>query len=80
MRVRVTQAFAEGYRTFNPGYEFDTHPAQGADLLRRGVAERIEPVQEAAIAASDPAPVAAAVAPKQAPKARGVRSHRKESR
>jgi hypothetical protein len=70
MRVRITQAFAEGYRVFNPGQEFDAHPAMGAAYLQRGVAERIDPVPEEAALEAPPAHIPPRV---------GKRGRRKES-
>jgi hypothetical protein len=71
MRVKILQAFAEGFTTYAPGMEFDTHPARGAELVRRGVAERVDHEKaEAVLAAPEPIPPRA--------EKRG-QSHRKET-
>jgi hypothetical protein len=46
MRVRVTRAFVEAYSTFNPGQELEVEDGRGVDLLRRGLAERLESIPE----------------------------------
>jgi len=48
MRVRITHAFVEDWLTFNPGRELDVTPERGLDLLKRGVAERLENEPETA--------------------------------
>jgi hypothetical protein len=52
MRVRITRSFVEGRpvgaAVYNPGQELDVTDARGVELLRLGVAERVEPVPETA--------------------------------
>lgn len=48
MRVLITQSFADGGSGYYPGQELDVPDARGVELLKLGVAERIQSVPDKA--------------------------------
>jgi hypothetical protein len=48
MKVRITESLVWGFRAYLPGDEIEMPDASGVEMLRRGVAERLEDVPETA--------------------------------